>query len=74
MATMPDKNRPEGQKKKHWLSRASTWIAFGIAMGMVAAATFVLMDLASFQNKEKAVGIGYMVLAGVSSPGTIILA
>ena len=74
MAAVPDRNRPEGPKKKHWLSRTSTWLAFGAIMGMAATATFVLMGLASFQNEEKALGTGYMVIAGVSTPVTIILA
>ena len=68
---VPEESRPEGPRKKHWLSRTSTWIAAGAAMGLMADLFFLPMCLAAFQQGTTDVGIGYMILMVLFPPVTI---
>ena len=59
---------------KSWLARNWVTVAAGTFIGAMAAGTFMMLGKASFDAGATDVGIGYMVLAGVSVPVCVLAA
>ena len=71
MAKGTEENKSKALRRNQQLPHQPwTWIAAGAFMGMLAGAFFLLSAMVEFQNQQKAVCIGYLVLMTVFSFGT----
>ena len=71
MAKGTEENKGKAPRRNQQLPQQPwTWIAAGAFMGMLAGAFFLLSAMVEFQNQQKAVCIGYLVLMVVFSFGT----